>query len=497
MMLRSGRGIPWLVIAIIFIGAALRIAPLLADARFHPDEAYFSGFARRAAVQGEWLLPGDLDKPPLALYASAVAMSLLAVTPGPDGVLDMDLRLGEIAARLPSAAAGIITIALAYRAARRFGPRQGTGVWAALLVAGSPLGVAFSATAFTDTLMMMFVCAALVCAREGRGVSLALCLALAIGCKFQAVYAAPLILWFGAYPVSVSSRRRSVALATMVGVAAGLLAVALWDGLRQQAVPLLTLAAQHNDPARLIRPDEILPRLSVWLEQGRALFGAPTVIVMAAGLVVGFAAWFRRLSHDAWLCLGLTVWLIAYAALHWLVAFNTYDRYLLLTLPAMALLGARGLTALHGWLSRRLPSAEAATAVGIIGVAVLASGLSAARGQPPAILPGSSFERADGIDALAAFIDAQPPGTIVYDVWLGWELSYYLDPWSDKRRVYYPTPHDLLVDAVAQPDRAPRLFVAPAGRPLALWLDPLRARGFMVTLVFESPQYTAYSLVPP
>lgn len=498
-MTRSG-GFPWLIIAIVVFGALLRLHALLADARFHPDEAYFTGFARRAAIYGDWMLLGDLDKPPLALYASALALTLFAVTPNADGVLDLKMRQGEIAARFPSTAAGILIIGLIYFTARSSGWPRGTGTWAALLAATSPLAIAFSAAAFTDGLMLLFITAALASARANRAALTALALALAVLCKFQAAYAAPLILWIGSAPggsVDWPQRALRSAAAAIAGVLGGLIAIVIWDALRQPGVPLLVLAAQHNDPARLIRPDEVVPRFTLWLEQGRALFGSTTVIVIAGAVVIGLDAWRSRLHRDAWLRLGLLIWMLTYLLIHWLVAFNIYDRYLLPVLPALCLLGGRGLAALQSWLRRHLPAAEAAAASGIVGLMMMLSGLAAARWELPGTTPSSSFERAAGIDALAAFIDAQPLGTIVYDVWLGWELSYYLDAWSDKRRVYHPTPGALLADALAQPDRAPRLFVAPDSRPLAVWLDPLRDHGFTVTLVFESAQYVAYSLVPP
>lgn len=495
-MTRSA-GFPWLIIAIIIFGALLRLHALLADARFHPDEAYFTGFARRAAIQGAWLLPGDLDKPPLALYASALALTLFAVHPDANGVLTMEFRQGEVAARFPSTVAGILIIGLIYRAARHSGSRCGSGAWAALLAAGSPLGIAFSAAAFTDGLMLLFIVAALAAARAGRTALAAAALALAVMCKFQAMYVAPLILWIGIAPVNSAARVLRVTAVVTAGVLVGVLAIIAWDALRQPAVPLLLLAAQHNDPARWIRPDEIVPRLMLWLEQGRALFGPATAVVAVAAGIAGLNAWRSRPNPDAWLRLGLLLWLLIYLLIHWLVAFNIYDRYLLLTLPPLCLLGGHGLAALQTWLRQRLPAAEAAAASGVMAVAVLLAGLAASRWELPVQLPSSSFNRATGIDALANFIDAQPLGTIVYDVWLGWELSYYLDPWSDKRRVYHPTPGTLLADALAQPDRAPRLFVAPSDRALAVWLNPLRDGGFTVTPAFISAQYVAYSVVPP
>ncbi|HLU11718.1 MAG TPA: hypothetical protein VK003_18735, partial [Oceanobacillus sp.] len=63
------------LVLILLVGVALRIHALGQDRRFHPDEALYSTFARSAALNGDWLLHGSLDKPPLTIYASALSMT--------------------------------------------------------------------------------------------------------------------------------------------------------------------------------------------------------------------------------------------------------------------------------------------------------------------------------------------------------------------------------------------------------------------------------------
>ncbi len=144
---------------ILLIGVWPRWQGLAADARLHPDEALFSTFARRAALNGEWLLPGALDKPPLSIYAAALAMIPFTEW-RPDGLPDLRMRLAELAARAPAAFTSVMIITLIYAAARRLYDGE-TGLLAALLAALSPLLVAFSATAFTDGLMLFWLAAAL------------------------------------------------------------------------------------------------------------------------------------------------------------------------------------------------------------------------------------------------------------------------------------------------------------------------------------------------
>jgi len=102
-----------------------------------------------------------------------------------------------------------------------------------------------------------------------------------------------------------------------------------------------------------------------------------------------------------------------------------------------------------------------------------------------------------GIIALADTLNAQTLGAVVYDHWLGWELGYYMGQWTDKRRVYYPTPDALVADALMLADPAPRYFVAPTGQPITPWLDALRKAGFAISPFYERQNFVVYKLIPP
>jgi len=486
--------LPLLLLLLIVLGGGLRLAALNEAGRLHSDEAYFAGFARRAVIHGDWRLTGDLDKPPLTIYAAALVMTAVAHRT-PDGVLDLDMRAGEIAARLPGVLFGTLWIAIMIALARLLYPLQrGIGAWVGLLAAASPLAIGFSAAAFTDAGLLLAITAAAYGAAARRPGWTAGALAIAVGCKLQAVYALPLI---GLLALAVDPRPWQLIGAALLGTAAGLLGVVLWDGLRGGAVPLLSLAAERNDPSRLIRPDEVEPRLRLWLEYGRGLFGAPSAVLVLAACGTGLLALVRRSTYARRVDLALLAYALGYVVVHGLIAFNVYDRYLLPLLLVLIPLAARGVLGIYTALAKRLSSGEALVIVGVLGLTALTSGLAAARGDLPYRIDDSSFDRPAGIDRLAAAIDAAPLGTIVYDRWLGWELSYYLSAWTDKRRVYYPTPADLLAGAQAQPDPAPRLFIAPADRPLRLWLEPLAAAGFSVTTALSVPGYAVYWLLPP
>jgi hypothetical protein len=130
----------------------------------------------------------------------------------------------------------------------------------------------------------------------------------------------------------------------------------------------------------------------------------------------------------------------------------------------------------------------------VIGLLGILPALDAANGRVPA---GGDQGKHAGIDALADYLNGKPLGTIIYDHWLGWELGYYIGTWSDKRRVYYPTPAALAADARLQPDPAPRYFPVPADQPVTPWLDALRSAGFIVSLVYDDGRFRVYELIRP
>src|SRR5690606_5684552 len=126
-----------------------------------------------------------------------------------------------------------------------------------------------------------------------------------------------------------------------------------------QATSMWMLGYVNSDPQRLIRSDEVLPRLMRWLSFARTLFGTPTPIF---ALVIPLSV-FARVVRAPRQCstvidITLLTFVLVYWLLHWLVAFNTYDRYLLPLLPPLASLAARGSMWLWRVLSRYIMSAE-------------------------------------------------------------------------------------------------------------------------------------------
>nr|MBA3871736.1 glycosyltransferase family 39 protein [Anaerolineae bacterium] len=185
------------IVGILLLGAILRFHALGQNIRFHPDEALFVTFARQAAVQGDWLLHGSLDKPPLTIYVNALALTAFGITPLPNGVLTLDVHAGEFAARVPGVFASILLVAVVYALAKQLYGVNKTAWMSLLLVALSPLAIAFSATAFTDGMMLLFVVVALLMASHRRWFWAGLWLVLGFWCKQQALLYLPLVIVIG------------------------------------------------------------------------------------------------------------------------------------------------------------------------------------------------------------------------------------------------------------------------------------------------------------
>ena len=480
-------------LVILLLAAVFRIAPLADDVRFHPDEALFTSLARSVLTSGNWRLMGDLDKPPLSIYINAASLALIGVN-NDRGVPDLDPHVGEFAARLPGVLAGLLWVAAVYALAKRLYGNDTLAAWAALFMACAPPAIAYSAAAYTDGWMLAFSGLALWMASADRPLTSGAFLAFAFLSKQQALYYLPLAFGFLLLPVSVNTRaaviRRAALLLLPIAAAFG--ATAAWDALRRPSPPLFALAAANNSPGRLIRSDEVIPRLITWLEWGQFAVGAPTLFLTAfSPLAVTWRV--RRLTQtrEAAADLLIVLFIVGYTFVHWLIAFNTYDRYLLPIVPMLAILAARTGFWLWAMLSRWITRPELTVAAG----AVVISLLTGAR-DTHSIYNAERYEQGD-IIALADYLNALPTATIIYDHWLGWQLGYYLGAWNDKRRVYYPTADALAADAVRLTETEPRYFPAPASQSFEVWREALEGAGFVVERVYLAGSYTVYRLVPP
>jgi len=491
--LRFRRWLLWMTV-ILLIGAGLRIHAFAVDRRFHSDEALFASIARHAELGGEWMFPTELDKPPLALYLQAFSMALTGAQTNTAGVLDQTYRQGELAARLPALISGILQIALAGTLARRLFQKATVGLFAAFLMALSPLAIGFSATAFTDMPMLTFGMAGLYAVVIGRWGWAGLWMALAFASKPQGAIFIPLALLIGA-SVNRFTARQLLALCLPVIVAFGL--ITLWDAARGLPDSLWALALVHNTPGtieELSFGGQVLSELAYL----PALFGAPTIIfiiLIPFSIVVPIIG--GRRDQIISLCLSLAFFTLIMLLVQAALQIPHYDRYLLPLLPPLLLLSAyAGLWGL-GWLELMISKAEARVAAAVMVLAMLVSASEAAGFKFGYADVNTSFPDNSGIEVVAAHLNDQHTAAVVYDHWMNWLLGYYMGEWSNKRRVYYPDPESLVQDALALAECEPRYLPMPADQNPLAWINALEDAGFSIEVDFRPAQWVVYALTPP
>ncbi len=469
------------------LACTLQFNQLGRDQRFHPDEAHFMTFARNAAVKGDWLLPGALDKPPLSIYLSALSMVGIGVTTDSDGVLQLDPLVGEFAGRLPNVMLAVLLVALLMRLAGQITSDDSAAILAGLLAACSPYLLAFGATAFTDMSLLFCLALALLSVQSRQFGKAGLALGLAFFCKQQALLLLPLF----ALLLHRSGARRSGwrrGTSTFLGM---VLLLMLWDGARPET-SLFLLGAANNAPQTWIaQPVDWLPRLAEWARLALWLVAAPVVTLLLMAVAAlgclradGITRAPRAQRHTETIFL---IYIVAYIAGHTVFTFNQYDRYLLPLLPMVVIvLSARLSRVLRRlWQGKRF-------ALTMVFVLISSAFWSVSFGLP-IVSDGGGY---DGIDELARYLESKPVATVIYDPWLGWELGYYLDIWHNKRRVHYPNPQELVRGALALDEIGDRYLVARIDQPHYEWLQALTAAGFAVNLDYERDHFVVYRLAP-
>ena len=471
----------WLGAVIILLASGLQFARLGRDQRFLPDEAHFMTFARAAAVNGDWLLPGPLDKPPLSIYLSALSMAVFGVQADAAGVLHLEPLMGEFAGRLPNALLAALLTALMMRLAWRLSRDGRAAALAGLLMAASPYALAFGASAFTDMSLLFCAVLAVHLALGRRWAWAGLALGLALWCKQQALFPMALVLVM----LCQDRRRASSKQAGVIWrralprftlpLAISCLALLLWDLARPEASIFLQ-AAVNNAPAEwLAAPESWLPRLLTWLGMGLWMLGPPPVsafLLLLAACAVARWGWTRQARL-------FSLALALYAALHIVFGFNLYDRYALLALPLLTLL-------VVGCLRMRMSR-----------LALIPLLLGAIWTAGADLTIGGERAAYTGIDRLAAHLNSKPVASVIYDPWLGWQLGYYLGVWHDKRLVHYPTAAAWVADALALDEAGDRYFVTPHDAPYAGWLTAISDAGFAISQDYAQDRFLVFRLRPP
>jgi len=441
----------WLVLSgVTLLALALRLVPFLTAYPLHRDEALYGYWAQLiASGQDPLLLSPWIDKPPLVLYLLAGSLRLFGTgATAPD----------DLALRLPGMVASVLTVPALYGLARAALDRR-TGLLAAALLALSPFAILFAPTAFTDPWLTLWLVLAAWAALARRPFVAGLLAALAVASKQQGVFVIPLVLMLIGSPGILSgwtaqpvpstraSRRTSSFILYLKSLAAALLGFALvfgpltyWDSLRWHNRPSFwDRSLSTYNPLTLAPPAEWLPRLGHWAEQAGYWFGHPVItagvlMLVAVAIYVtlrsrGFSRTDRTSAtdtrptdasvlarRDACLTVLLAVYALGYFAVHVLITFQPWDRYLLPLLPLVCLLAARGLAELLTRVRGPVP------ALALTAVLTAAAALGVA-GRLPV---GSDHGAYAGLPQVIAELRSQPADAIIYQHALGWHFDYYL-----------------------------------------------------------------------
>lgn len=490
----------WLAAATFVAGFALRTAPLTQN-RFHPDEALYATFARLIASGRDPMLSTVVvDKPPLPFYIMAVSMTAFGGT--------------EFGARLPSLFASALTVALLYKLTRTLYNTDSATI-ASLALAFSPLAISFAITLFTDNFLAAFLLLVLLLAARRRWTAAGWAFGLAFACKQSALLFLPLLAAIGfvqhsgrRYDASFRDSTSAARTAIISFLRPALLCAAIvfmWDFARSAPISFWTQGYSDNNPGRLVRGNEIWPRWWAWVDLLQYLTGSPVINGL---LVVGlpFLLLLNQRSIAAVYDFVLAGFTLSFLAAYWLMAFNVWDRYLLVLAPFGALLCARVLVLIANRLSLVAHRAlqpltrhssqitSLVTAFCLLLPAILAS----QSGFPI----GGDHGAYDGIDEIAGALKNLPSGSVLYDHWLSWELGFYLFD-GPTYLAWMPGPAALADDLRAFGRSSPRYIVAPSWESFTEMQAAIEGAGFAVAIVKQtyrrdgSLSFTLYQIQPP
>jgi 4-amino-4-deoxy-L-arabinose transferase-like glycosyltransferase len=503
-------------ILILLIATFLNALALHHTQRWHPDEAFYMTIARNAAVQGDGMLVSEpLDKPPLTYYINALSLKFLAVDSDANGVLFLDVYKGEFAGRIPSLLMSVLSVAVVMSIISSITHNHYAVLVGGLMVALSPLRIVFAPTAFTDMSMLLFATLSLLLAVRGKWGWAGVWFMLSLAAKPQSVFYLPLLvgLWFIKLtpPLNPLTRRQGGDLskrllfrcaAFFIPILIGGFLLWAWDMARVNmgAASFWALGQAYYTPTTITPLADYPARISELWATVQYLFGHGSITAIL--LLIGVIVTLRRRENFSLL---LLVWLIGFFALHIVFTLNLFDRNLLLAVPVACVLV--GISSGGRDVSRPY-DANADCRDTIYRVRFYANfliqlllllclavfSIIAATGIYPI---GGDDGRHDGIDELANYLNSKPVATVIYDRWLDWELDYYMGEWTNKRRVYYPTPQGLVEGALQLEETGVRYFVAPRSQNIADWLDALTAVAFTISLDYESANFRVYALYPP
>ncbi|MFB0536059.1 MAG: ArnT family glycosyltransferase [Anaerolineae bacterium] len=567
--------------SVLVIGALARLVPIATN-RFHQDEALYSTWALHVATGRDTLLNGfPVDKPPLFLYTLALFFRLF----GPS----------EVVARLPGVLASTASVALAYYLARRLYGRP-TALVAAALMALSPFNILFAPTALTDPLLVALVLAALCLAVEGRWTGAGVMAGLAAATKQQGLLFLPLVVGVGlagtaaeaslltcsgwSFAESILSavegfrmrignptagspdyksgesgsksgrsasksggsgkRWRAYVLNDgphlVLGFLAAVAPAILWDLARSQRPGFLQQSALSYGGLAWVAPSQWLERGQRWVDllwYVTASRPLNFLLVIGVPLLLLYGLLWRRRERETVVDITLSSFGLLFLALHLVLDFQVWDRYLLGLVPVVLLLLARvlwqaceGLAALAsvGWAqlslhlppgfcskrvraprlsgpeppghgpggsrliplltekrsSRRLPLREMVVVLFLV-TTLYRPAQDAANSRFPI---GGDQGAYQGIETVADYFRGNVgAGATLYQRWLGWHLAFYMFNYPYDFQ-WYDSPQQL-ADYAAKVT-GPRYLVAPSWKSTTAERVALGEKGLSLHTVYQA-----------
>ena len=445
----------WALTALLLLAWALRIFPLSSNC-LHPDEALY-GYWGLLIERGRspWLATVPVYKPPLLPYLIAGGQALFGNS--------------NFVVQLPGLAAGMLMTPLVAALARSLYHDRGTTVVSAISVALSPLAILFSATAFTDPLMVTLGLGACAAAARDRPRWAGALVGLSCAAKQTGLVWLPLTLGFHLIQASDTQAQSSQSTRFSIGRKQRLVSlrslkrrslpivgyfllpfslVFVWDGVRVAlgAESFWRLGVSGYGGMRLIWPQQLWSRMYNWAKLMRYFFVSPVLnaaLLLGLPVLAGRAVTRRRYTRESLVDLYLVYFSLFYLLIHWLGAFPIWDRYLLPLAPVLAILLGRITSLAASRVHLIIPRRSSLLACHLSLVICLAGpAWNATHSRYPV---GGDHGVYDGIDQVASFLRDQPVGAVVYQHWLGWHYNYHLFD-APIYQAYWPTPAWLAQD---------------------------------------------------
>jgi 4-amino-4-deoxy-L-arabinose transferase-like glycosyltransferase len=441
---------PHLLLALVIALAAILRISLMATNRFHGDEALYSHWGLLIASGKDIFLRHGVivDKPPVFLYTLALFFRIFGAS--------------ETAARLPNILSSLVSMVLVYHIALTITNRR-VALLSVVFVALSPFDVQFAATAFTDPMMVCLSLASFLFALKSRHLAAGFMMGLAVMTKPTAVLFLPLLLFFTWLPFGrawLSKRLARAILMLAVGFLVVCLAVVCWDlVIRVNCVNFLSASAARYGGLRLVSAERLLPRFQAWLRQLHYLTGSrllDAVLALGVPVLLAVGVW-RRGRDPGWLLdWALVAFLLYFVAVHTVLSFSVWDRYMLGLVPVAAILLARAMLLPLDLLAEQIGQSTRRKAVYLASLAILICAVVAAPTQAAmryAFPVGGDHGAFQGIDDVADYFRGNAPaGSIVFHKWLAWHYSFYM--FDVPLEYYYYPDHDFVLTSA---DRLPNL----------------------------------------